>query len=288
MEPISLINGKFGDKISVFDRGLSYGDGFFETMIWKKTNNQDVFFVEFWRRHLKRLSNGCKMLDINLPPEIILEKYTDKIIKRAIKLGYHSGVLKIIVTRGSGGRGYKYEENMIPTIILIISAMPIYSEKNLLKGVNVKFCKTKMSNNINIAGFKHLNRLDSVLARSEWTKKEIFEGLITDSQNNVIEGTMTNIFTLTNNILYTPIINEIGIKGIMREIVIEKFGNYFRDIVQCELSKEQLLNSESVFLTNSVVKIVPVRNIQGKIFRIDERIKKLMKSINSIDFLKAN
>lgn len=288
MKPISLVNGKFEDKISVFDRGLAYGDGFFETMVWTKENKTDFFFIEFWERHLKRLSDGCKMLNINLPPKSILNNYRDKIIRKAIQMGYLSGVIKIIVTRGSGGRGYKYEKNMIPTVIFIVSEIPIYSIKELIKGVNIKFCNTKLSSNSCIAGYKHLNRLDSVLARSEWDKKEIFEGLITDDKDDVIEGTMTNVFIISEDVIYTPIIGEIGIRGIMREIVIEKFSNYFKNIVQCKISKEKLIASESIFLTNSIIKIIPVKNLEGKIYKIDKRVKDLMMQFNSLDFLKSH
>tara|TARA_B110001452_G_C15146718_1_gene399185 strand:- start:31 stop:897 length:867 start_codon:yes stop_codon:yes gene_type:complete len=287
MKPISLVNGKFEDKISVFDRGLAYGDGFFETMAWKKEDKTGNFFIEFWERHLKRLSNGCRKLNINLPSKSILKSHGDKIVRKAILMGYLSGIIKIIITRGSGGRGYKYEENMIPTVIFIVSEKPIYSVKELVKGVNVKFCNTKLSSNRSIAGYKHLNRLDSVLSRSEWNTKEIFEGLITDEEDNVIEGTMTNVFTLSNDVIYTPSIDQIGIKGIMREIVIEKFSNYFKDIIQCKISKEEFLNSESIFLTNSIIKIIPVKNIEGKMYEIDKRIENLINQLNSLDFLKS-
>ena len=99
---------------------------------------------------------------------------------------------------------------------------------------------------------------------------------------------MTNVFTISEDVIYTPTISKIGIKGIMREIVLEKFSNYFKDIVQCKISKERLLASESIFLTNSIIKIIPVKNIEGKTYKIDKRVKNLMKQFNSLDFLKSN
>ena len=98
---------------------------------------------------------------------------------------------------------------------------------------------------------------------------------------------MTNVFTLSNDVIYTPSIDQIGIKGIMREIVIEKFSNYFKDIIQCKISKEEFLNSESIFLTNSIIKIIPVKNIEGKMYEIDKRIENLINQLNSLDFLKS-
>ena len=99
---------------------------------------------------------------------------------------------------------------------------------------------------------------------------------------------MTNVFIISEDVIYTPIIGEIGIRGIMREIVIEKFSNYFKNIVQCKISKEKLIASESIFLTNSIIKIIPVKNLEGKIYKIDKRVKNLMMQFNSLDFLKSN
>ena len=124
MEYISLINGQFTDKISVLDRGLSYGDGFFETMNWKYFLTPKVSKVEFWKRHLVRLKKGCESTLINFPSISLIENYRDKILRKSKTQGMSSGVLKIIITRGSGGRGYKFEKNMSPNVILLVFPAP--------------------------------------------------------------------------------------------------------------------------------------------------------------------
>ena len=96
--------------------------------------------------------------------------------------------------------------------------------KNYESGVRVRLCKTKLSINKNLSGLKHLNRLDSVLARSEW-EDDSFEGIFVDSEKNIIEGTMTNIFFI-KNVLITPTILDSGISGVMRQVVIDKENNF--------------------------------------------------------------
>ena len=281
MKHISLINGQFTDKISVLDRGLSYGDGFFETMNWKYFLTTKVSKVEFWKRHLLRLKKGCESTLINFPSISLIESYRDKILKKSKKQGMSSGVLKIIITRGSGGRGYKFERNMIPNIILLVFPSLQYNEKNYKNGVNLKFCSSNLSINKNIAGFKHLNRLDSVVARSEWTNQNIFEGIITDIDGSVIEGTMTNIFCIKKSKLYTPNISEVGIKGIMRDVILEKFCGYFKQTIEKKITVKFLLESDSVFITNSIIKIVPVKKLEKKKYKIHSAIRDLIKEIKN-------
>ena len=191
---ISLINGKFKNTISVLDRGLAYGDGFFETMLWDSNGkDKEEIGVEFWNRHLKRIIKGCKLMKINIPGEQEIFNQRNKILFKSKANGVESGLLKLIITRGVGGRGYKFEKNMKANLIFLSFEKPQLELKNYESGVRVRLCKTKLSINKNLSGLKHLNRLDSVLARSEW-EDDSFEGIFVDSEKNIIEGTMTNIF----------------------------------------------------------------------------------------------
>ena len=282
---LALINSEFEDKISVFDRGLAYGDGFFETTAWKFMEKKKECRVEFWGRHIKRIKKTCKFLKIKLSDFRQLEKDKEKILSKAYDHGITEGVLKIIITRGEGGRGYKYEKNMKPNIIFIVSNRPDYPKDFYSKGVKIRFSKNPISSNNVLSGFKHLNRLDSVLARSEWEDKNIFDSIFINKNNNIIEGTMSNLFLLKENILYTPSINFCGISGIMREVVIDKCNDLFERIKICELSKEFFLDANSVFLTNSLIKILPVKQVESKKFRIDKKVFNIIKKFNDQKFL---
>ena len=179
---ISLINGKFTNKVSVLDRGLSYGDGLFETMSWCYLENEKNVGVEFWNRHIERIRYSCSIMKIKTPSLRILNEYKKEILNKAVSNGWNNGVLKVIISRGVGGRGYKFEKQISPSIVfLCFHSQKSNFSKNIIK---VKYCKSPISENSQIAGLKHLNRLDSVMARSEWGD-EYYEGILCDSKNNL-------------------------------------------------------------------------------------------------------
>ena len=270
---LTLINGKFKDSISVLDRGLAYGDGFFETMQWLGKNNESLQGVEFWNRHVKRIIKSAKILKIKIPNKNIFAEYKNKILTAAQKKDIYEGILKIIITRGVGGRGYSYENNMKPTIIFIV--FPNATPKQI-ESVNVKICKSTISNNVDISGLKHLNRLDSVQARSEWNNKNIFEGIFIDNNENILEGTMTNIFFVKNKSLVTPSIISSGINGIMREVVLVYGKKFFNEIIIREIRRHEIENFDGMFLTNSIIKVLPVKKCGKKKFTISNATKKLV------------
>ena len=144
------------------------------------------------------------------------------------------------------------------------------------KGVKARFCQFNINSNNHLASIKHLNRLDSVMARSEWRSKEFFEGILLDRDGKIIEGTMTNIFFSRKNILYTPKIQGSGINGIMREVVIEKASLFFEKIIFKDIRKSDLRLYEEMFITNSVIKIMPVRSLLNKQFKISNSTKKMI------------
>ncbi len=279
---ISLINGKFTDSVSVLDRGLAYGDGFFETMFWTSKANRNEykqFGVEFWHQHLNRIKKGCKILKIKFPEDKTILQHRERILKKSFSLGIKSGILKIIITRGVGGRGYKFERNMVPTIIFLTFPSPKYYEKLYTTGIKARYCKSELSCNKDLFGLKHLNRLDSVLARSEW-EEDFFEGIFLDKKNNLLEGTMSNIFFIKKNKLYTPTISESGINGVMRQIVIKRSKLFFDKLVVRKINKSIVNDFEQMFLTNSIIKILPVISLANKKFKISDNLKSFIEYFN--------
>ena len=164
---------------------------------------------------------------------------------------------------------------MKPTIIFLLFPIRPINKKYFLNGVNVKFCKTHLAKNPSISGLKHLNRLDSVIASSEIINQDTFEGIFLDEELNLIEGTMTNIFFLKRGILFTPPINDFGIDGIMRQVVIEKHLNFSEGIRIKKINFSHLNEFDGMFLTNSILKILPVKKIGKKIFKIPNSIFKI-------------
>ena len=285
----SLINGIFKKNISVLDRGLAYGDGIFETMNWRvsKLNKVQIYGVEYWERHLERLKIGCDKIKIPMPSGDKLNRYKNKILKKSLDSEINKGVLKIIITRGVGGRGYKYESNLKPTIIFLSFPAKTIDQKLYSSGVKVKLCKTDILENKILSGMKHLNRLDSVIARSEWGDN-YFEGLFIDKSGNLLEGTMTNIFFIKNKVLYFPKLKSCGIEGIMSQVIKEKTNFFFKDFMERDLKFSEINNFDAMFLTNSIIRVLPVKHLENVSFKITEELKSLVKYFSSSSKIKNN
>ncbi|CAG7857314.1 partial 4-amino-4-deoxychorismate lyase, partial [biofilm metagenome] len=176
-----LINGIEADHLPINDRGLHYGDGLFETI--EVSEGHPVFLEQ----HLQRLTAGCSTLMIPIPD---LPTLRDEVYR--VCHGFQQAVLKVIITRGSGGRGYRPPDNAAPTRIVSLHSFPDYPINFAEDGINARFCSTRLGLNPALAGIKHLNRLEQVMARAEWNLPGIQEGLMLDLNDHVIEGTMTN------------------------------------------------------------------------------------------------
>lgn len=258
------VDGELCDYLPVTDRGLQYGDGVWETL--RIAQGQAVFL----QQHLERLQHGLNMLDIPLDVSLL-----EKQLKQCL-VGVDTGVLKIIVTRGSGGRGYMPPKDSRSRIIISLHPLPDYPEHYYDSGIEVGLCETRLSHNPQLAGFKHLNRLEQVLARKELIGIGCPEGVVRDYAGNVIEGTMTNLFILKEEKIFTPDLTFCGIKGIMREFVMQHC--YARGIqveVLSTIRMEQLLTADALFLCNSVIGIWPVKHFQNKTYSISTLSKDL-------------
>jgi len=251
-----LINGQFSESLSVQDRGLHYGDGVFETLAIQQ--RQPLC----WDKHYARLKTGCIRLGLECPP-------ADLLFSEAAQIYGDTGlsVLKIILTRGQGDRGYRPPDKQNPlSRILAIYPWPDFPAKNPVAGVRTRLCNTRLGHNPQLAGIKHLNRLEQVLARSEWNDPGIAEGLMRDTQNNIIEGTMSNLFIISGNQLITPDLTGCGIAGIIRECILDLAEDMGLQTSITTLTDAKLYTADEIFLCNSVIGIWPVRQIEHHAF----------------------
>lgn len=254
-----LINGESKEHIEISDRGFQYGDGLFETI--EVRDGQAVFLES----HLERLYSGCQRLCIPFPGVQLLGLEAKELCRQ-----WHSvrAVLKIIVTRGSGGRGYRQPDVIQPTRVLSLHPYPDYPENYREQGIVARFCTTRLGLNPSLAGIKHLNRLEQVMARSEWNDQTIQEGLMLDGNNHVIEGTMTNLFYIKNDRLYTAILAQSGVAGIIRSIIMTLSANQGLPVIEHTFTKDELLSADEVFVCNSIIGIWPIRQIETVRFSV--------------------
>ena len=259
-----LINGNPQNTLAATDRGLHYGDGLFETI--EVIHNKSVFLAQ----HLARLKAGCQILKIPFPDEALL---LDEITQ--VSKDVHHGVVKLMLTRGSGGRGYRQPDSIQVTRLVALYPFPDYPESYKMQGIKARFCKLRLGLNPVLAGLKHNNRLEQVLARSEWSD-EFQEGLMLNLNEHVIEGTMSNLFVVKNQITYTPEIKISGIKGVMRQLIIDIAGHNNIAVQEGQLTSEFVLAADEIFLTNSVLGIWPVKSLENKCYSVGPVTQKIM------------
>ena len=255
MDATTLVNGQPSNTLDVSDRGLAYGDGVFETIALSQGQ------VQLWHGHKQRLVTGLIALRIVTDEASALTLVSSIVadIKTAYLLFAHpQGVIKLTITRGGGGRGYIAPNSPIPTRIVSIMPWPLGRGHLSSGGVRVRLCQHRWSANTALAGVKHLNRLDQVMARNEWSDDNIHEGIMLNQAGGVISGVMSNLFIEIDGALITPKLDQCGINGTMAQIVHIIAKQCGISLVQQEVTLEMLLHADAVFMTNSLNGMWPI------------------------------
>lgn len=245
-----LVNGQPGDSISASDRGLAYGDGIYRTL--EARHGTPLL----WHWQWQRLAADCAALRLPCPDEALLLR---EIASVAGKLEH--AVVKIVLTRGVGQRGYAMPAACTPTRIVSASAWGGYPAERAAQGVVARWCDTRLAIQPRLAGIKHLNRLENVLARSEWTDPAIAEGLMLDMDGTVVEGTMSNLFIVRAGELITPLLDRCGVSGAMRACVIDTAANLGLQVRETRLSPDEVMAADEAFVCNSLAGIWPLRQL---------------------------
>ena len=248
-----LVNGKPGNLISIRDRGLLYGDGVFRTL--RATQGK----AQHWSLHYQKLQHDCAALGIACPDGALLSAELDELLAQ-----HPDGVVKLIVTRGKGVRGYARPTQATPTHLWDISSMPDYPADWAIHGIKARLCQLRLSQQPRLAGIKHLNRLENVLAAAEWNDADIAEGVLLDATANVIEGTRSNLFMVRGGTLLTPDLSRCGVAGVQRERVMEWATAHNMPCQVGQFGLDELLAADEVFMVNSVIGLWPVRELQSR------------------------
>jgi len=233
------------DAIDPRDRGLAYGDGVFETILVHRSA------PVWWDAHLARLQRGCDVLGIAAPDPGFLRAEID-----AMADGCARAVLKLIVTRGISERGYARSSHAPPTVVLSLSGAPPSTPRD---GLNLRWCETPLAIQPRLAGIKHLNRLEQVLARAEWgdadsNRPVIHEGLQCDTAGRVVSATSANLFVLRDGRWLTPPIAACGIAGVCRGWIL----GHVAESAEAALARGEVESADAIVLCNAVRGILPV------------------------------
>lgn len=259
-----LVNGAVTEGVAATDRGLAYGDGVFRTVVIRQGR------ARHWQRQYRKLERDCAALAIPCPPMGAIQA------EIALAAGdTPEAVGKIIVTRGSGARGYALAGAGSPTRIVMTSGMPQHPPAFAREGVAVRVCETRYAHQPRLAGIKHLNRLENVLARAEWNDPEVAEGLMLDADGQVVGGTMTNLFIVESGMLVTPDLSRCGVAGVTRERLMLAARVAGIECREEPVSLARLTACGEAMLVNSVIGSWQIRSCGGTVWKAGSFIRRV-------------
>lgn len=271
-----LINGDFNQAISPLDRGFAYGDGVFRTMVIRSGLPVN------WPLHYQKLVADCAAIGIVCPSaELLMSDFLQLFSIEDVD-SEKQEVAKIMITRGEGERGYKPPAVTTPTRVIIKSAMPLYAKESYAGGVQLHVCNTRLSSQVKLAGVKHLNRLENILARMEWRDEDIFDGVLLDQQGGVIECTMSNIFARFDKVLVTPDLSECGVAGITRQRICDVSSALNLTAEVAPLSLSRMLQADELIICNSLYGAFQVSKI-GDTTWVQQALAKTFRNLLSYD-----
>ncbi len=243
LPPRILVNGRSARSVSVLDRGLMYGDGVFRTL--RVEHGRPLW----WEAQIAKLTADAGRLGIPCPSPALWEEDANRLLAASPA----SAVLKLILTRGPGVRGYRPPALPKPTRLAMLGPLSAQPDPAVEAGAHVHLCVLRLSDQPRLAGIKHLNRLEHVLARTEWDDPAIHEGLLLDSKGRVVCGVSSNVFIYRRGSLMTPRLNRCGIAGVARDRLLGRAARLKLDVRETDISLDDLMAADEVMLTNSLI-----------------------------------
>ncbi len=242
---LSWIDGQPARALPLADRGWRYGDGLFETVRVEQGR------LLCWTYHQRRLRLGCARLGLPAPPTQLADW-----IGRAIHRRTGAGLLRLAVTAGESGPGYRRDASHAPCWIL--QWQPVPARPTRSEGIVLHPCRTRLPNDPALAGLKHANRLPQVLAQAEW-QDQADEGVMCDTEGFLAAGTASNLFWRQGSGLYTPPLSQCGVWGTRRQLLLDEASRLGLTVHQQRQRPAALASAEEVFLCNARIGILPVR-----------------------------
>ena len=246
-----IVNGLSETQLDITDRATQYGDGCFTTMLVKDGK------VEYWDAHLTRLQSTCERLFISSINWGELTLHVSELAKQQTL-----GVLKVLISRGSGGRGYSPEGANTPVYIVSQHSFPAHYQDWQRKGIELNISSITLAKQPLLAGLKHLNRLEQVLIKHELANDAFQDCLVLDTDDVIVESSVGNVFWYGENAWHTPALNFSGVEGVMRNQVMAYLSANQVPIHQCREGLNSIQSASEVFVCNSLMGIVPVSAIE--------------------------
>ena len=261
MEGICYLNGEYVNSgeatISASDRGFLYGDGLFETL---RIYEGEVFLGD---QHLARLFRGASLLQIPIEKNpLFYHQVFRNIIEKNL---LNEGFLRLSLSRGVGKRGLLPRQCNDPVVMVVPFFSIPYGEESYSKGFTAVTIKNTRRNPFSpLSKLKTFNYLDNILAKMEAEERNAEEGLLLNVFGNLAGGTVSNLFVVKNRTLFTPTLNCGILNGITRQRVIQLALDKNIEVKETPLNSNQLYEAQEAFLTNSLMEIMPLVQVDGK------------------------
>ncbi|HBO84249.1 MAG TPA: branched-chain amino acid aminotransferase [Deltaproteobacteria bacterium] len=260
-EIIVFLNGSFVPSskanISVFDRGLLYGDGLFETM---RSYRGKVFALD---EHLQRMSRSAEFIRMHFSNNTAR---WHRIINKLLiynKLDDKDSYIRITITRGVDySRLTPSGHNLRPTEIVVVKPIPQRIKKNQVSGIKAVTLTFFKSSSV-LSNIKSLNFLDNVIGAMMAKDMDTQEAIFISPEGTVLEGTVSNIFIIKNGRVKTPPLSSKILPGITRQTVIDIANKIGLEVAETPIRKIDLLKSDEAFVTNSIIEVTPLIIVDG-------------------------
>lgn len=267
-------NQDYLGKLDGWNRSAQFADGLFETM---RIRDGKILGLS---QHVARLSNDLARLNIQ-PPAADLSDLLSSYAHTMTDMSHVAdGVMKVIISRGDSERGYGYYDDIKPHITVFYNQAAQLPDSVYTKGVDVVLLQTQCAIQPQLAGIKHLNRLENVLAKKE-LGTQAFEGLMQNHLGLIIEGAMSNVFFEHQGQLITPELTLSGVAGVMRQHVLAFADKLGVKIEIRDIRVDELAGFEHGFLSNSVMGIVPVKSLIQRDVKIGKITMQLLQAWQS-------
>jgi 4-amino-4-deoxychorismate lyase len=267
-----LLNGSPAQQISPFDRAVHFGDGLFETIACRSGRPR------FLTLHLERLQLGCQRLGIE-PGN--LDKVRAEV--RSLAGEVENSIVKVILTRGTAlARGYGVTGREKAMRITFRYAWPPETATESQDGVRVRTAKLRLGENPALAGLKHCNRLEQILARQEWSDPGIAESLLFSSSGRLVSGTMSNVFMVEGSRLRTPRLDLCGVAGVMRRVVLREAERAGISVQEDVLGVDDVHKAGELFLTNARIGLWPLRELDGRALQLGGTTRRLQQILTPL------
>ena len=263
-----LVSDKMAN-VSVYDHGFLYGDGIYETLC---VYNGKVFMLD---QHVERLFRSASLIRLSIRKSPYMIK---KALYATLKANRHKdAVVRITVSRGAGPTGLDPKLCSKPTFVIFSKKFSGYPSRYYQKGVSIAIVSTRRNFSRSLdPQIKSLNFLNNILAKIEAEDKGAFEAIMLNHRNFLAEGTVSNIFFVRDNALFTPAVKVGILDGITRKIIIDLANEAGIKVKEGYFRLNDVYESEEIFISNTTMEIMPVSKVDDTAIKAPGKITVLL------------